>query len=426
MPRRVRDASLETRTARSRLKVAHKPYFRLIEPGLHIGYRKLASGPGTWVVRRYSGDGRYTVKNLTTRDGVLIVADDFSDADGHSVVTFGQAQEAVKAYRPADAGKSGPFTVNNALDQYLDFLEHNRKTATDARYRIDALIRPALGNIEVAVLTADQIRKWLNSLAQTPGRLRTRKGGKQQFREAIDGKDAMRQRRVSANRVFTVLKAALNRAWREGNAASNAEWLRVKRFENVEVPRTRYLSIAEAQRLLNVCEPDFRQLVAAALQTGARYGELAALEVRDFNSDAGTIAIRESKAGKARHVILTDEGTKFFRQLSAGRAGGEPMLLKSGGQPWTRANQGPRMADACKRAKITPPISFHGLRHSWASLAVMAGVPLMVVSRNLGHSDTRMVEKHYGHMAPSYIADAIRAGAPRFGFGPDKKVVVLR
>ena len=45
MPRKMRDAALETRTARSRLKVAHKPYFRLIEPGLHLGYRKLAAAP---------------------------------------------------------------------------------------------------------------------------------------------------------------------------------------------------------------------------------------------------------------------------------------------------------------------------------------------------------------------------------------------
>ena len=45
MPRKVRDANLETRTARSRLKTRHKPYFRLIEPGVHLGYRKLPSGP---------------------------------------------------------------------------------------------------------------------------------------------------------------------------------------------------------------------------------------------------------------------------------------------------------------------------------------------------------------------------------------------
>ena len=43
----------------------------------------------------------------------------------------------------------------------------------------------------------------------------------------------------------------------------------------------------------------------------------------------------------------------------------------------------------------------------------MNGVPLLVVAKNLGHADTRMVERHYGHLAPSYIADAIRAGAPK-------------
>jgi hypothetical protein len=55
----------------------------------------------------------------------------------------------------------------------------------------------------------------------------------------------------------------------------------------------------------------------------------------------------------------------------------------------------------------------------------MAGAPLMVVARNLGHTDTRMVERHYGHLAPSYIADAIRAAAPKFGITPDNNVVSL-
>ena len=66
------------------------------------------------------------------------------------------------------------------------------------------------------------------------------------------------------------------------------------------------------------------------------------------------------------------------------------------------------------------------LRHTWASLSVMSGVPLMVVARNLGHVDTRMVEQHYGHLAPSYVAEAIRAGAPRFGIAHRDKVVGLR
>jgi len=37
-----------------------------------------------------------------------------------------------------------------------------------------------------------------------------------------------------------------------------------------------------------------------------------------------------------------------------------------------------------------------------------------------------MVEQHYGHLAPSYVAEAIRAGAPRFGTAAQSKVVGLR
>jgi integrase len=80
------------------------------------------------------------------------------------------------------------------------------------------------------------------------------------------------------------------------------------------------------------------------------------------------------------------------------------------------------MATACRRAKIGSSISFHGLRHTWARHAVMNGTPLLVVAKNLGHIDTRMVEKHYRHLAPYHVADTIRAGAPPFGFTPDPRI----
>jgi integrase len=83
------------------------------------------------------------------------------------------------------------------------------------------------------------------------------------------------------------------------------------------------------------------------------------------------------------------------------------------------------MAVACERANIDPPANFHCLRHTWASLSVMAGAPLLVVARNLGHVDTKMVEKHYGHLSDSYIAEAIRAAGPRFGVPEDPSVVPM-
>jgi integrase len=413
MARRVADKNLDSKEARRKLKPRTKPYFRTIERGLHLGYRRLSNGAaGPWVARHYLGGQRYT-------EEAIGIADDFSDADGIAILNYWEAVDVARARMKARAhtlaGVTGPYTVADAIAGYLEFLEHNRKTAYDVRKRMDAHALPDLGKIEVAALTADRLRKWHTDLAKQPPRLRTKPGVEQRHRPITDDDDSARRRRASANRCLAQLKAAFNLAWREGKTPSDNAWRKVKPFEGADAARVRYLTVAECKRLLNVCGPDFRNLVRAALETGARYGELIRLTVDDFNLDTGTIAIRISKTGKPRHVVLTDDGATFFEQLCIGRAESETMLLKFDGSTWRKSHQLRPMADACRRAKIDPPINFHALRHTWASLATMNGVPLLIVAKNLGHSDTRMVEKHYGHLAPSYIADAIRAGAPRFG-----------
>jgi len=60
-----------------------------------------------------------------------------------------------------------------------------------------------------------------------------------------------------------------------------------------------------------------------------------------------------------------------------------------------------------------------------ASRLVMAGAPLAVVAAQLGHSDTRMVEKHYGHLAPSYIADTVRSAFSGMGAVEATNIVLL-
>ncbi len=412
MAKTVRDANLETRTARARLPARGKPYYRGVEPGLHLGYRRPTKGAGKWVARHYVGAREYQVETLAT-------ADDFSDADGVAVLSYRQALDLARSRMVsrahAAAGKTGPVTVRDALEDYLEFLDSNRRSGLDARHRAEAFIYPRLGAKEVDNLTSKEIDDWLKALANSPPRVRTKAGADQRYKPAADDDEAKRRRRSTANRTLTVLKAALNRQWRAGKVASDAAWRRVRPFEDVDAARVRYLSIAEARRIINAAEPAFRALVQGALETGARYGELCAVEVVDFNADAGTIAIRRSKSGSARHVVLTDDGAAFFARHVAGRDGRERMFLRSDGEAWKASQQARPMMDACKNGNVTPPITFHGLRHTWASHAVMNGVPLMVVARNLGHSDTRMVEKHYGHLAPSFIANAIRAGAPRFG-----------
>src|SRR4051812_33765137 len=101
------------------------------------------------------------------------------------------------------------------------------------------------------------------------------------------------------------------------------------------------------------------------------------------------------------------------------------MLLRADGEPWTMSHQLRPIADAGAAARLEPPATFHALRHTWASHRVMAGAPLMVVAQALGHADTRMVEKHYGHLAPSYVRDVIRATA--LGIGEEaERVATLR
>jgi integrase len=425
MARTLQDAKLDTRAARLRLKKRREPYWRSISEGLAVGYRKGAKG-GTWIARHYSTEhGR--------RFHAIGTADDVVDADGAHVLSFAQAQEVARKWfahlARHDRGdvRNGPYAVRECADEYLAWLLAHRKSGYDARHRVHTHIVPRLGHIQCDRLATADIQRWLRELAASPARLRSRKDAKKPNVRVLDKADheAVRRRRASANRTLTVLKAALNRAWREGKISSDEAWRRVEPFEEVDAARVRYLTVAEAKRLLNACNPDFRRLAQAALATGARYGELTALRASDFNPDSGTVHVRTSKSGKGRHIVLNDEGAALFRSLTAGKPGIAVLLTKANGSPWRPAHQARPMAEACKRAKIAPPVPFHVLRHTWASLAVMAGAPLMVVARNLGHADTRMVERHYGHLAPSYIADAIRAAAPKFGIKPDRKVVSL-
>jgi integrase len=424
MARRVKDKALDSRDARRKLSPRDTCYWRTIERGLHLGYRRIKNAAGTWWARHYIGSQKYEVESLGN-------ADDLSDPDGVAILSYWQAQEKARERMVqrahAAAGKSGPYTVADAMEDYFRFAEGEGRgvhTIRDARYRDKALIRPKLGEAEVATLTADKLRKWRDDLVKAPPRVRTRKGEAQKYREVTDD-NGKRARRSSANRTWSILRAALNHAFHNGKAVSDLAWRKVKPFKAVDAARIRYLSIAEAKRVINSCEPDFRPLVQAALQTGARYSELARLTVADFNPDVGTVQVRQSKSGKPRHIVLTDEGVALFKQLTAGRAGDELTLRRKDGSAWAFAYQIRPMVGAVERAKIKPAISFHILRHTWASHAVMNGMPLMVVGRNMGHADTRMVEKHYGHLAPSYVAEAVRAGAPKFGFKPDKKVATL-
>ncbi|ACK52007.1 integrase family protein [Methylocella silvestris BL2] len=421
MAKNVRDNALGSRASREKLKASGKPYYRSLDAGLlHLGYRKGRHG-GKWVMRRYLGNEKYEVETIA-------VADDRDDADGKDILTFNEAQakarEIAKARRQEASG-AAPITISTVLDAYLKQAEaQHSKSVSDSRNRIENHIRPAFGAMLASDLTQEAIQKWLKALADSPRNVRGKAGTVSRALAKPKTDDEKRRRRASANRTLTILRAALNQGFRSGKITSDTVWRTIQPFREVDAPRVRYFTQDEVRRLVNAAQGEFRSLVNAALFTGCRYGELCRLQVGDFNPDAGTVFVGQSKSGKARHVVLTEEGQGFFRQLTAGRPTNALMLSRADGAPWGASHQIRPMAEACKAAKIAKA-GFHILRHTAASHNVMGGVPMPVVAKNLGHADSRMTEKHYAHLAPSYVADQIRQFAPTFGTVQQTNVALL-
>src|SRR5262249_31921497 len=154
--------------------------------------------------------------------------------------------------------------------------------------------------------------------------------------------------------------------------------------------------------LINAASPEFRPLLQGALLTGARYGQLVRLVVSAFNADVGTLRLTSRKGRgheKTHHAHLTDEGREFFARMCGGKAGGPLIFTHADGRLGGHGHQFPPLKAASARAGIKPAVNFHMCRHTYASHSVMGGVPLLVVAKTLGHADTRLVERVYGHLA---------------------------
>jgi integrase len=418
----VRNSKLENRTQRSKLAVAHRPVWVGIGQGLYLGYRKGVKG-GAWIARYYIEKGKYVTEKLGK-------ADDHQDANGLDVLSYFEAQECARAFANqqvkllAGDNHQHSLTVAEAIENYLNWFKAHRKSFARTQHVVRSHVLPALGDKLINKLTPQIIRQWHEALIKEPPRLRST-AIKQNYAEFIETPEALRKRKATANRVLTVLKAALNHAWRDGYVVNDEAWRKVKPFHNVNLPKVRYLELHECERLINVCEPDFRQLVRAALLTGCRYGELIRLVKHDFNAKQGVIHIRETKNGKPRFVPLTQEGITFFEQATIGKLGNALIFTHSDESAWGTSHQSRRLLGACKLAKILPAISFHVLRHTYGSILASKGVPLQVIAELLGHSDTRITSQHYAHLMPSFVSDTLRANLPMF-IKEEKKINIIK
>lgn len=443
MSRTTQEATIQSPTARARLAVRTEPYYRSLQRGLALGYRRGKNG-GSWLARTRDPvrDGYTETKIGPADDGgeKTVQGLSYDEAAQRAREIF--AQEEARRTSGVQPGAKRKL-INDVLDLYVEgYLDgdarRDEKPGGDLKNLESILtvhIRPALGKIRLDQLNSEMLEKFKADLPRSPKLSRNGKpaklasggiahptaAGEIEINLSSDPDDReqheerMRKRRARANRIITPLRAALNYAVTKKMIATDTAWrTALKPFSGVDGPTVRYLELDECRLLQDHADQDFRPLVTGALFTGGRYGSLGHLKVKDIDFRSRTALFRVTKSGKIQSVKLTAPACKFLKAEIAGKSANDYVFVKASGERWKPSDQARRMTDACAGGKIEPPVTFHELRDTFASHLVMAGVPILTVSKLLGHADVRVTEKHYAHLAPGYLQSAVDEHLPDF------------
>lgn len=202
---------------------------------------------------------------------------------------------------------------------------------------------------------------------------------------------------ATVNRVMEVLRAILRKC------ADEWEWIdRAPKVRMLKEPtrRVRYLTRAEAHRLLGHLPPHLADMAAFALATGLRRANVTGLqwEQVDIENRRAWVHPDQAKARKAIPVPLNDDAlTVVRRQIGKHRE----LVFSFRGQPIRQVST-KAWYGALKRAGIVD-FRWHDLRHTWASWHVQNGTPLFALQELGGWESVEMVRK-YAHLAADHLA----------------------
>lgn len=426
MAKRVNETALGTRTARAKLAARHKPYFRLVEEGVHLGYRRstVAGRAGTWLARRYLEAGRYETCLIGAADDVP-----GGTADAVKVLTFDDAQAKarqwaraqVAAVRFAATAEGGP-TVRKAVESYIAVRKARAERAgRDAELRLTHHVLTApLAGTALAALTEGDLASWRDGL---------RRGGR-----AHKPSEAPLAPATLA-RLLNDLRAALTAAARKARLPADLLTIIREGLRAPEAPdRARakqVLSDADVRRLVDAAQahdPDFGALVMVLAATGARLDQVARITVADLQPEARRVMVPVSRKGRGTkqvpHVAVPvpDDVLARVQRHAAGRAGHEPLLMRwhhrqdpgdkaagrlprwvqDGRRPWSVSSEMTRPWQAVVAAAgLAGDLVPYCLRHSSIVRGLRAGLPVRLVAA-VHDTSVAMIEKHYG----AFIVDA--------------------
>lgn len=225
---------------------------------------------------------------------------------------------------------------------------------------------------------------------------------------------------ATANRYLAVIKAILRRAHLEWGCLATVPQFKLLKLNN---ERYRWITEVEEELLLQHCPNHLRNLCVFLLDTGARLSEATMLTWNDVDlhrQPRAIVKFMETKTGKPRSVPLTKRSKEMLEALrdSAPENESRVFLYRNQRRPpypssATDNNATPfkdphgAWYTATAKAQLKD-LNLHDLRHTFASRLVSRGVPILTVSKLLGHSKIQMTMR-YAHLAPSELDGAISA-----------------
>lgn len=452
MARTVKDANLSSREGRRKLETRGAAHWREIGgSGHHLGFRKLANKDGTWWLRAYVGKQAYEVERLGT-------ADDYSDADGLTILTYKQAlnkaRELFAKRTRAAHGIADDLTVGKAVDHYIEMRDARESKRRGRQVRSDAhrLARhvtgreqrgnlPAIAAAPLAAVRLDRLED--NHLTGWRKHLPT-------------GMTAAAKQRITND-----LRAALNDAYRSHRKQLDASvetairhGLKKPAHDDDDEPVARenqILSDDQVRRILRAAKEideevkwdgDLHRIVVLLAATGARFSQLIRMRVADALLDEQRLMIPCSRKGQGKtgsaRVPIGDDVVAILRPAMSGKPKSALLLdrwrHRNIGGKWERSERGPWQSaaelirvwpDIIARAKLPDAIPY-SLRHSSIVRGIKAGLPIRLVAA-LHDTSTIMIERHYSKWITTGLDD-LAATAVTTLVAKDRgaKVVALR
>jgi len=398
---------LSDEAVRRTLKPRQAPYFELIQYGRHLGLQVHTAEFSSWIGRVRNKRGGYSRhrlgyasfcgrEELSHEEALRRAHDWFSSPAVQAMSSQSYPVGGVQELSICPIGDA--YSVGHALAAYVEW---KRLAATPSNFSsllsvINHHLVPRVSAIALNEFNGSDFHALaVDVLESAPKYGRQPQGQRTSIKELSE--EDLRKRKKTLNRLVSILRGSFEIAWEHGFLDHDRPMRCLRRLPNWDRPRIVFLDRAECRRLLASCHADLRPLVLAALYTGCRANELTGLRVGDFDRKAHSIFIAKPKGRRTRHVFLPDEGYEFFLSLVQGKAASERVFRKSNGRSWGSEYKTYFQA-ARNKAGLPSELSFHGLRHTYASQLVQSGASLIVVADQLGHASTQTVSATYGHL----------------------------